>query len=590
MAEDCKEISLKKFLNTFKEIHDTDIERKFCFVLGAGASVSSGIPTGATLAKKWLDEIKSQEEEADYNKWLLESEIDSTKPELYYPKIYQKRYENDPKSGFTFIEGLMAGKTPSYGYSVLAQILATTRHNVVITTNFDDLLQEALYTYTNKRPLVCGHESLAGFAKARVDRPLIIKIHRDRFLSPINDDQTAEMKEQWLQPLSSIFSTYTPIFIGYGGNDGSLMHFLNNIREFENIFWIEREGKTKVRPNDLVNSLLSNKNGKLIYSQGFDDLMFLLQDELKLPLLKEDILRVAKERQDKYIKEVEEILKRKSDSGSVDEKAIAGELYEKAKDWWHYDLKARAAKTNEEKNSIYLDGIKQLPNSIELIGNYAIFLNDIRKDYDTAEKYYLKSLSIDPESATNNGNYANFLYDIRKDYDTADKYYLKALSVDPENANNNGNYAVFLNVVHKDYDNAERYYLKALSLHPENANYNSNYAYFLIKKRNDLEKARPYILKAIENDNKNGAINDTYAIYLCSIGEIAEAKKHHLIAVQNDPDSIDNNINYANYLRDHEKDYLQAEKYYKIAFEIDNTNEELLNEYELFLSLRSNKG
>ena len=29
----------------------------FCFILGAGASVQSGIPTGAQLAERWLREI-----------------------------------------------------------------------------------------------------------------------------------------------------------------------------------------------------------------------------------------------------------------------------------------------------------------------------------------------------------------------------------------------------------------------------------------------------------------------------------------------------------------------------------------------------
>ncbi len=30
---------------------------KFCFLLGAGASVTSGIPLGSELAKKWYNEI-----------------------------------------------------------------------------------------------------------------------------------------------------------------------------------------------------------------------------------------------------------------------------------------------------------------------------------------------------------------------------------------------------------------------------------------------------------------------------------------------------------------------------------------------------
>ena len=47
-------ITLKQFLRYFEEQQN----RKFCFILGAGASKSSGISTGAELASRWLNEIE----------------------------------------------------------------------------------------------------------------------------------------------------------------------------------------------------------------------------------------------------------------------------------------------------------------------------------------------------------------------------------------------------------------------------------------------------------------------------------------------------------------------------------------------------
>ncbi len=47
-------ITLRQFLRHFEEQRN----RKFCFILGAGASKSSGIPTGAELASQWLNEIE----------------------------------------------------------------------------------------------------------------------------------------------------------------------------------------------------------------------------------------------------------------------------------------------------------------------------------------------------------------------------------------------------------------------------------------------------------------------------------------------------------------------------------------------------
>ena len=51
-------LSLNVFLNTLEE--GCKNERRYCFILGAGASKTSGIPTGEELAKQWHGEILEQ--------------------------------------------------------------------------------------------------------------------------------------------------------------------------------------------------------------------------------------------------------------------------------------------------------------------------------------------------------------------------------------------------------------------------------------------------------------------------------------------------------------------------------------------------
>ena len=69
----------------------------------------------------------------------------------------------------------MKDKYPSMGYVVLAKLLAKIRNDLVITTNFNDLLADTLRLYCGIKPLVIGHESLARFieisAKQRACRP-----------------------------------------------------------------------------------------------------------------------------------------------------------------------------------------------------------------------------------------------------------------------------------------------------------------------------------------------------------------------------------------------------------------------------------
>nr|WP_225587555.1 tetratricopeptide repeat protein [Methylomonas fluvii] len=70
-------------------------------------------------------------------------------------------------------------------------------------------------------------------------------------------------------------------------------------------------------------------------------------------------------------------------------------------------------------------------------------MDDVRKNYDEAERLYRKALELDPNSAKNTGNFAIFIAAIRKDYNEAERLYRKALELDPKNANNAGNFACF---------------------------------------------------------------------------------------------------------------------------------------------------
>lgn len=145
----------------------------------------------------------------------------------------------------------MSEKEPSYGYSVLAQILADTPHRVVITTNFDNFVADALSIYTRTFPFVCAHESLTGFLRAVSRHPVVAKIHRDLLLEPINTPEgTATLLPGWIKALTELFKFYTPVVIGYGGNDGSLINFLDSLEPSTGtapairggIFWCYRVG------------------------------------------------------------------------------------------------------------------------------------------------------------------------------------------------------------------------------------------------------------------------------------------------------------------------------------------------------------
>src|SRR6266567_1104121 len=356
MAE---KITIHGFLIEFKQRHETMPDRPFCWILGSGASVQSRIPTGKDLAMKWLSELheRKDSENRPIEEWATEKNLeikgfDYSRAASFYPLIYHRRFHKFKDQGYAFLENAMDHAEPSFGYSVLAQVMATTPHKVAITTNFDNLIADALSIYTRTFPLVCGHESLTGFIRPdRLRRPLIAKIHRDLLLAPLsNPEEIAKLPGEWAAALTKIFDRFTPIVLGYGGNDGSLMGFLEKLPPIEGgVFWCYREGD-EIDP--AIEEVVEHHHGVLVPIAGFDEVMLLLKEALQLPSLEQDLKNVQDKRVVDYQKQFEALIAklRKPAANDAAERAreparkaaeAAVERLAKEKNWWAWELKAR---------------------------------------------------------------------------------------------------------------------------------------------------------------------------------------------------------------------------------------------------------
>ncbi len=447
-----QEWTVTGFLNEFMRIHKTMEDRVFCFVLGAGASVTSGISDGGSLANKWLKEqytlLEEDPDSVPFEKWATTTNLgipgfDFNKTASFYSQIYDSRFKDDPESGYAYLENEMKDAEPNIGYSILAQILEETRHKVIVTTNFDNLVADALSIYTNTFPLVCGHESLAGFVKLKLRRPLIAKIHRDLLLAPQSSTEgTSRLDERWAKVLTKLLEEYTPIVLGYGGNDGSLMDFLESLDSGKlqsGIYWCYRP--LDGRPEEKIRKLVKKHKGKIIPIVGFDEFMLQLGDLFGYRHLEQKIDIQAKARVKRYGEQMLQFSKNiklaAKDAKSKEvikpvQKALA-DAVEREDSWWAWELKASEEKDPIKREQIYRKGLKHYPESPELTGNFALFLENIKKDYDEAEKLFRRALELDPNNATIAGNFASFLEDIKEDYDEAEKLYRYALELDPEN-------------------------------------------------------------------------------------------------------------------------------------------------------------
>ena len=71
---------------------------------------------------------------------LVRARDDSCNNAAFHPQVFARAYRGRRSDGFDYLEAEGAEKDPSFGYSVLAQVLASTKHKVVVTTNYDNLV------------------------------------------------------------------------------------------------------------------------------------------------------------------------------------------------------------------------------------------------------------------------------------------------------------------------------------------------------------------------------------------------------------------------------------------------------------------
>ena len=290
---------------------------RYCFILGAGASRSSGIRTGEELMREWHtfllergeDYIRESAEDAglEEQEYVHLLRPDAKLSNTDYFTLFDLRFAGQTSAAYNALERAMDGKQPGFGYYPLSMLLTKTENKLVITTNFDSLTEDAIFIYTHKHPLVVGHESLAGFMGNNVRRPVIAKVHRDLFFSPMNRNKDMQaLADGWEKPLENALQKYIPIVIGYAGGDRTLMTLLHKLK-LKKIYWCYVGQK----PNDDIAGLVEKNRGNFVKILGFDEIMFQLVErfsqEISFDDPRKDIIGQAELRCKNYQESYERI-------------------------------------------------------------------------------------------------------------------------------------------------------------------------------------------------------------------------------------------------------------------------------------------
>jgi Tfp pilus assembly protein PilF len=611
-----RRITLDGFLKAFWQQDQVQKDKPFCFILGAGASKPSNIRTGGELALEFLRDIYREENyyNEPFEKWAADrvriTNFQLDRAAEFYPQLYDRMYGEHPDRGYAFLEKEMEDREPSYGYSVLAWILANTPHKAVITPNFDNLVANALSIYSVTFPRVVGHDSLAVFVQAALRRPLIAKVHGDLGFTPRNTpDEIARLSKDWKQALERVLHSFTPIVIGYCGNDGSLMAALEGLPKNvpDSIYWCQRENEP---PSPRVSALLDKRKGRLVMIPGFDELMLKLQfhmeKEWNMPDLLEEMSKRQRLREKSYDKQRREIgarlsaphgARRVTPTDVKPRGAPAKEIRSMAvaavrvlapkegeKPWWQWSQEAEAEVDPDKREAIYHAALKALPKSAELLGSYAIFLDEVRQDHAQAERHYKRAIEADPKDANSLNNYAIFLDEIREDAGRAGAFYERAIAANSEDAVILGNYAIFLETVLEDSRRAEVLYKRAIAADPTDATTLGNYADFLDKILHAPDRAEQVYKQAVESDPKHATNLGNFARFLENSGkDLNRAEQYYKRAIAADKKDATNLGNYALFMEKVRQNFGRAEQFYKRAIAADKKDATSLGNYGDFL-------
>ena len=277
MAKLLRKISADEFTRRIKATSE-QADKRFAFFLGAGSSVSSGIPAAGSLVKDdWLPRLRDLRapHRKDLDAWAKD-ELPGYDPQnaaAFYGQVMEKLFLY-PEERQREVERLCDCRFPGFGYAVSASLtsLEGGRFNVVLTTNFDDLMADALYLFTQARPLVIHHESLASYIRPTRTRPLVVKLHGDHRLSPQNTTRETEaLKEEIENQVRTLLHDRGLIFIGYGGNDQGIAKMLGALPAEAiplGVFWVS--GK---EPQGIILSWLESSEAIWVEKGDFDELI-----------------------------------------------------------------------------------------------------------------------------------------------------------------------------------------------------------------------------------------------------------------------------------------------------------------------------
>lgn len=257
----------------------------YAALLGSGVSTGAGVLTGWGVVKELVRRVSAASSPED------EALINLAKDD---PEAWWEQHGEGPLGYATLLEmlgrtpaarqGLLADffepmdedreggiKVPSRAHHAVAQLVKKGLIRVILTTNFDRLMEQALEAAGVSPQIIARPEAVAGMAPLAHADATVIKLHGDyKDLGTRNTpEELSSYPQQWKTLLAQVFDEYGLIISGWSADwDTALVAALDSSpnRRYP-LYWDSRSSK-----GETAQRLLANRQGLILPSAGADEL------------------------------------------------------------------------------------------------------------------------------------------------------------------------------------------------------------------------------------------------------------------------------------------------------------------------------
>ena len=270
-------------------------KNKYCIFVGAGISICSGVPL-ATYDIPDLPSIVSNIRKDFYSSlglpplndsqlfsWFVDQKLLQNPATLYSDAL--NLIGDTPRARQHYLRRFFDNKKPGKCHQSISRIVENGYIDILLTTNFDSLLEDALRANDGcSNPKVAAHTDAINDILLTEPGPKIAKLHGDYLFSDIKntEEETRTLTDNMRNKLRSVLGERGLLVIGYSGNDNSVMSLLEQMGYDGGFFpyglyWIFKEANP---PGKRVKDLIDKTGGKLLPIYDAESLLLTISKRL----------------------------------------------------------------------------------------------------------------------------------------------------------------------------------------------------------------------------------------------------------------------------------------------------------------------